>query len=385
MKQHNHYRVILSGGGTGGHLFPAIAIANELRDSDPTVELLFVGAIGKMEMDKVPRAGYKIIGLPVTGFHRRFSFKNILFPFRLLSSMIKASRLINQFKPDLVIGTGGFASGPVLRVAARKGILTMIQEQNSFPGVTNRLLAHKADRICVAYTGMEHYFPKDKMVITGNPVRSDLLIPMARIPEAKALFQTDGTKPVILIFGGSQGARTINRSLFAKIDEISKAPVEIIWQTGSSFFNQAKEAVAVQGALNIRVLEFIHEMNFAYALADLVVCRSGAITLSELSLLGKPAILVPLPSAAEDHQAKNARSFVEAGAAVLVTDADAPETLVDKMLELLEDKTKLETMSRKMAVFARPDAVKEIAGEAFHLLNARLRKTNNPTPVTRNS
>jgi len=368
LKKNRQCRIILSGGGTGGHIFPAIAIANELRVLDPSVEILFVGATGKMEMDKVPRAGYKIIGLPVSAFHRGLSFKNLLFPFRLLASMFKAARIIRKFNPDLVIGTGGFASGPVLRVAARKNIPTVIQEQNSFPGVTNRLLGHKVGRICVAYPGMDQYFPGDRIVLTGNPVRSDLPIPEGCKSEAQAIFDIRGNQPVILIFGGSQGARTINRSVYAHIDKLADAPVDFIWQTGTAFFNTATETIKSLHATNIRAIEFIHEMKFAYALADLVVCRSGAITLSELSLLGKPAILVPLPSAAEDHQSKNARTYVDAGAAILVSDAEAPDHLVDGMLQLVADQKLLASMSSHMIRFAKPNAVHEIAAEALNLI-----------------
>ncbi|MFA5815170.1 MAG: undecaprenyldiphospho-muramoylpentapeptide beta-N-acetylglucosaminyltransferase [Bacteroidales bacterium] len=370
MKKNRPYRIILSGGGTGGHIFPAIAIANELRALDPSVEILFVGALGKMEMDKVPRAGYKIIGLPVSAFHRRLSVKNLIFPFRLLASMIKAARLIREFKPDLVIGTGGFASGPVLRVAARKNISTLIQEQNSFPGITNRLLAQKVGRICVAYPGMDRYFPSEKIVLTGNPVRTDLRIPESRMHEVRTYFNINSNLPVILIFGGSQGARTINHSLLSHIDKLAHSPVEIIWQTGTAFFNTAKGAAEACGTGNIRVLEFIHEMNFAYAIASLVVCRSGAITLSELALLGKPAILIPLPSAAENHQAKNARAYVDAGAAMLITDNEAPDQLVDNMLALVTDLTRLTSMSNQMIRFAKPNAVNEIATQALNLLTS---------------
>ena len=368
MQKNKTYRIILSGGGTGGHIFPAIAIANEIKTMIPSVDILFVGALGKMEMDKVPHAGYKIVGLPVSAFHRGLSAKNLLFPFRLLASMIKASRVVNDFKPDLVIGTGGFASGPVLRVATRKGIPTLIQEQNSFPGVTNRLLAKKIGAICVAYPDMDRWFPAEKIKITGNPVRKDLRIPESRIAEAKACFNISGKNPVILVFGGSQGARTLNQSLYANIRQISQAPVDIIWQTGTTFYQTAKEEVEMQGVENIRVMEFIHEMNFAYALASLVVSRSGAITLSELALLGKPAILVPLPSAAENHQAKNAQTYVDHGAALLVTDQEAHAQLVTAMLLLITDAPRLTDMAANMIRFAKPDAVTEIAQVALNLL-----------------
>lgn len=379
MKPNRPYRIILSGGGTGGHIFPAIAIANEMRTVDPTLEILFVGAIGKMEMEKVPRSGYPIVGLPVSAFHRGWSVKNFLFPFRLILSMIKASRVIRKFNPDLVIGTGGFASGPVLRVAARKGIPTLIQEQNSFPGVTNRLLSKKVARICVAYPGMDKWFPPGKIVFTGNPVRKDLVLPESRRKEALEFFEIEEGRSVILVFGGSQGSRTLNHCLYQSIDKLSQAPVEILWQTGTSFFQSAKSEVEAHGALNIRVMEFIYEMNFAYLLAGLVVCRSGAITLSELSMLGKPAILVPLPSAAENHQAKNALTYVESGAAMLVNDSEAPALLVETMLDLVKNPVKIKTMSGQMLTFARPDAVNEIAAVAMQLLNRRpLEKLSDP-------
>jgi UDP-N-acetylglucosamine--N-acetylmuramyl-(pentapeptide) pyrophosphoryl-undecaprenol N-acetylglucosamine transferase len=362
------YRIILSGGGTGGHIFPAIAIANELRSRLPGVEILFVGALGKMEMDKVPRAGFRITGLPVSAFHRRLTLKNLAFPFRLLSSLFKASKVVRDFRPDLVIGTGGFASGPVLRVATRKGIPTMIQEQNSFPGVTNRLLAGRVTRICTAYSGMEKYFPEEKIRITGNPVRSNLSLPAGRMEEAMTHFGLRGDRPVILVFGGSQGARTLNQTLQAAIGRIGKSQVEVIWQTGTAFLPAARAAVELEDCRNIHVYEFINEMNLAYAVASLVVCRSGAITLSELALLGKPAILVPLPSAAEDHQTNNARAFVDEGAAVLVEDARARQDLAGIMLEMVDDPARLVAMSRQMARFARPQALNEIADEAIKLL-----------------
>lgn len=368
MNNRNTYRIILSGGGTGGHIFPAIAIANELMAMNPGLDILFVGANGKMEMEKVPRAGYRIVGLPVSAFHRGLSFKNLLFPFRLLASLVKASRILRNFRPDLVIGTGGFASGPVLRVAARKGIHTLIQEQNSFPGVTNRLLSRQVERICVAYSGMDRYFPSEKMVLTGNPVRSGLRIQESGLVQARAQFNITGDLPVILVFGGSQGARTINRSVLQHIGKLQSSAVEIIWQTGTDFYPEARAAIDSSGARNIRIYEFIYEMNFAYGLASLVVCRSGAITLSELALLGKPAILIPLPGAAENHQEKNARAYVDQGAAMLVTDAAAPQALADTMLELINDIPRLASMSKNMVQFAKPNAVAEIASEALKLI-----------------
>lgn len=319
-------------------------------------------------MDKVPRAGYKIVGLPVSAFHRRLSARNLLFPVRLLASMVKAAGVVRDFKPDLVIGTGGFASGPVLRMAAGRNCSTLIQEQNSYPGITNRLLARTVDRVCVAYPGMDRYFPAEKIVFTGNPVRRDLRIPESRIPEARSFFSVNSDLPVILIFGGSLGARTINQTIFENLDLISHAGIQVIWQTGRALFEAAKCAVEAYDNPNIRVFEFIHEMNLAYAVSNLVVCRSGAITLSELALLGKPAILVPYPSAAGNHQAKNARTYVDSGAAMLVTDSEAPDYLVETMLALVTDETRLASMATNMFRFARPDATLEIATQALKLI-----------------
>ena len=360
----------MSGGGTGGHIFPAIAIANGIRAVDPSVDILFVGATGRMEMEKVPAAGYPITGLPVSAFHRGLSLKNLAFPFRLVASMIKASSVIRKFAPDLVIGTGGFASGPVLRVASRKGIPTLVQEQNSFPGVTNRLLASRVSRICVAFEGMEKYFPAEKILLTGNPVRSDLLTGTGLRDEGLARFGFTGERPVILVFGGSQGSRTLNLSLQGKIGMLANQPVDVIWQTGKTFYPTAVETVKLSNAENVRVMEFIQDMKFAYAAASLVVCRSGAISLSELALLGKPAILVPLPSAAENHQEKNARTFVDAGAAYLIHDTEAKEKLVDSMLSLVNDRPALESMSLKMSGFAKPNAVSDIVTVALNLLTS---------------
>jgi len=369
VKNSSIHRIILSGGGTGGHIFPAVAIANEIKAIEPSAEILFVGANGKMEMDKVPRAGYSIVGLPVSAFHRGWSARNFAFPFKLVASMIKANRVIKKFKPDLVIGTGGFASGPILRVANRHRIATLIQEQNSFPGVTNRLLAKKVKRICVAYPNMDRYFPKEKIILTGNPVRADLKLADNQLPEARNSFHISGNLPVILVFGGSQGARTLNNCMLAQLGRLANEPVEIIWQTGTAFFPVASKAIENGSIRNITVLEFIQDMKYAYALARLVVCRSGAITLSELALLGKPAVLVPLPSAAENHQFKNAKAYVDAGASLLVADDEAQDRLIDTMIQLVNDPEKLQTMSSCMIGFAKPDAVKEIAREALNLIN----------------
>ncbi|MFH0761265.1 MAG: undecaprenyldiphospho-muramoylpentapeptide beta-N-acetylglucosaminyltransferase [Bacteroidota bacterium] len=364
----NSIRIIFSGGGTGGHIFPAIAIAREIKEMKPDADILFVGASGKMEMEKVPKAGFPITGLPVSAFHRRLTLKNLLFPFRLAASLIKAGNVIRKFNPDLVIGTGGFASGPVLRVATRRRIPSLIQEQNSFPGVTNRLVAHKVSLICVAYPGMEKYFPADTLRLTGNPVRTDLVLPPERKTRAAAAFGLNPAFPVVLVFGGSLGARTLNLCIAAQIRRLAKEPVQIIWQTGTAFQSEASQKVNEAGAANIRVLDFIYNMNEAYAAAGLVVCRSGAITLSELALVAKPAILVPYPAAAEDHQTKNARVYADAGAAILVPDHEAEKTLVDTLLRLVANPAELSLMSEKVSVFAKPEATRTIASLALSLI-----------------
>lgn len=367
MKRSKNIRIIFSGGGTGGHIFPAIAIAREIAVLDPSAEILFVGAKGKMEMDKVPKAGFRIIGLPVSGFHRRITLKNLAFPFKLIISLMKARGIIRSFKPDLVIGTGGFASGPILRAAVKRGIPAILQEQNSWPGVTNRILSKKVSLICVAYPDMDKFFPADKILLAGNPVRTDLVLPPESKPEARQFFGLKPDMAVILIFGGSQGARTLNVSLAGKLTQLAKEPVQLIWQTGSAFKPQAESLVREAGARNVRVFEFIHEMDKAYAASDLVVSRSGALTLSELSLVGKPAILVPLPSAAEDHQTKNAIAYAKEDAAIIVPDAEAPARLVDVMLGLVVEKERLTRMGQKMKLFGKPDATRQIAGEALKL------------------
>jgi len=359
---------MISGGGTGGHIFPAIAIASKIKEMQPDADILFVGALGKMEMEKVPRAGFPITGLPVSAFHRRLTLKNLLSPYRLTTSLIKARNVIRKFKPGLVIGTGGFASGPVLRVATRRGIPAMIQEQNSFPGITNRLVAPKVSLICVAYPGMEKYFLADKLRLTGNPVRTGLLLPPERKTSSLAAFGLTPDRPVILVFGGSQGARTLNLSVAAQIPRLAQEPVQLIWQTGTAFQSEAVLKVQEAGASNVRVLDFIYNMDEAYSASSLVVCRSGAMTLSELALLAKPSILVPLPTAAEDHQTKNARVYANAGAALLVPDQEAQKNLVDTMLQLAANQEELNLMGEKVSAFAKPDATHTIASLALSLV-----------------
>jgi UDP-N-acetylglucosamine--N-acetylmuramyl-(pentapeptide) pyrophosphoryl-undecaprenol N-acetylglucosamine transferase len=363
----NGIRIIISGGGTGGHLFPAIAIANALRRLEPAVEILFVGAIGKMEMQKVPDAGYEIKGLPVAGLVRGGGLKNILVAWKLLRSMIISGRIIRRFRPDVVVGVGGYASGPVLRQAQQKRIPTVIQEQNSYAGVTNKLLAAKADRICVAYDGMEKYFPAGKILITGNPVRQAYNDLGQLRKEAMEHFRLDPGMPVILVLGGSLGAGTINNSIGGGIDLVEQSGVQMIWQTGSHYYDRVREVAEEKAVIHIRVTGFINRMDLAYAAADIIISRAGAGTISELALAGKPVILVPSPNVAEDHQTHNAMALAEKEAAILVKDADAPAELINKALALVNDGEMRKTLSENIKRLAVSNADEVIAGEILNL------------------
>jgi UDP-N-acetylglucosamine--N-acetylmuramyl-(pentapeptide) pyrophosphoryl-undecaprenol N-acetylglucosamine transferase len=362
-------RIIISGGGTGGHLFPAIAIANALRRLKPGAEILFVGATGRMEMQKVPEAGYEIAGLPVAGFVRGKSLKNLSVVCKLFHSMLKARKIIRRFKPDVVVGVGGYASGPVLKQAQRMNIPTLIQEQNSYAGVTNKLLAQKAGKICVACEGMEKYFPKGKIIITGNPVRLtfDNLVSLRQ--EALEHFKLDSTMPVILVLGGSLGAGTINSSVGSGIGPVEEAGVQMIWQTGSHYYDRMRELTEAAATNNFRVTGFISRMDLAYAAADIIISRAGAGTISELALVGKPVILVPSPNVAEDHQTHNAMALVTREAAVLVTDAAAPAELINTALALLKDSARREKLSENIRKLAIRDADEVIAREVLKLVN----------------
>ncbi|MBP5365913.1 MAG: undecaprenyldiphospho-muramoylpentapeptide beta-N-acetylglucosaminyltransferase [Bacteroidales bacterium] len=368
-------KVIISGGGTGGHIFPAISIANALKEADPTIEILFVGAKGKMEMEKVPAAGYEIIGLPVAGFHRKINFRNIcrnmLFPFRLIASMMKAGKIIRQFKPDAAVGVGGYASGPTLRKASGKGIPCLLQEQNSYPGVTNKILAKKAKRICVAYPDMERFFDKDKIIMTGNPVRQSLLAEVDR-NEAAEFFGLDPKKPVILVIGGSLGARSINEGLSASLDDLNDG-VQLLWQTGKIYFDNIKNIVGQRNQPNIKAFDFIKRMDLAFGLADIVVSRAGASSISELALLGKPSILVPSPNVSEDHQTKNAMALVNKGAAMIIKDVDT-RLILSESQKALADKATLESLSANIKMFARPNAASDIAKEVFAIIEESKKK-----------
>jgi UDP-N-acetylglucosamine--N-acetylmuramyl-(pentapeptide) pyrophosphoryl-undecaprenol N-acetylglucosamine transferase len=361
-------KVIISGGGTGGHIFPAVAIADALRRIEPGIKILFVGAQGKMEMEKVPAAGYTIEGLPVVGFDRSFSLRNLAFPVKVVRSLMKAREIIGRFKPDVAVGVGGYASGPLLFMASRKRVPTLIQEQNSYPGVTNKLLARKAARICVAYDGMERFFPKSKIILTGNPVREDMVNTKGKKPEAAKWFGLDPAAPVVLAVGGSQGARSINHAVKAGLSLFAGAGIQLIWQCGKAYHDEARRVVEQSGYPGIRVLDFISRMDFAYAMADVVLSRAGASTVSELCIVGKPSILVPLPTAAEDHQTHNCQALVDRNAAWLVKDARAMADLVPKAIELIRDKQTRETLGANIASLAMRDSAKLIANEVLKLI-----------------
>ena len=358
-------RIIVSGGGTGGHIFPAIAIANALTEKDPTVKILFVGAEGRMEMEKVPAAGYKIIGLPVRGFNRRNLFKNFGVIYRLIRSLFLARIIIRRFRPDAVVGVGGYASGPVLWAASRKRIPAVIHESNSYAGIANKLLARRVDRICVAYDGMERFFPKKKIVVTGNPVRQELNDCHLQHEQSLHFFDLDATKQTILVVGGSLGARTINQSVEAYLDKFP-ANLQLIWQTGKDFFERAKQQVQNRKMSNVKVFDFIKRMDLAYAAADLVVSRAGASTISELSITAKPCILVPSPNVAEDHQTKNAMALVQKNAAIMIRDSEAMKKLMPEAVATVQNYEALEPLSdniKKMAKFHAAETIAEVINQ----------------------
>ena len=361
--------VLVSGGGTGGHIFPALSIANEMRRRHPDARILFVGAEGRMELEKVPAAGYNIIGLPVSGFDRKHLLRNFKVMARLLKSMRLAKNILKDFKPAIAIGVGGYASGPMLKEAQKQGIPTLLQEQNSYAGVTNKLLAAKADCICVAYEGMERFFPQDKIVLTGNPVRRNLLECGASPEQARQAMGMDPNKKTILIIGGSLGARTINNAIIDGLAKIGEAyDVQVIWQTGKIYDQQCREALDASGVKNVAQMAFISNMDMAYRAADLVVSRAGASSISELQLLGKAAILVPSPNVAEDHQTKNALALSTRDAAILVPDADASAQLVDTMLATVADGEKIATLSGNVLQMALRDAAEHIVDEVEKII-----------------
>ena len=366
-------RIIVSGGGTGGHIFPAVSIANAIKSQHPEAEILFVGAEGRMEMQRVPAAGYPIKALPICGFDRKHLLKNIAVLFKIWKSRRMARKIISDFRPMAAVGVGGYASGPTLNVAEAMGIPTLIQEQNSYAGVTNKLLAQKAKVICVAYDGMEKFFPADKIIMTGNPVRQNLTKDMPSKEEALRSFNLQPGKKTILIVGGSLGARTINNTLTAGLATIKEnTDVQFIWQTGKYYYPQVKEAVKAAGALpNLYVTDFIKDMAAAYAAADLVISRAGAGSISEFCLLHKPVILVPSPNVAEDHQTKNALALVNKQAAIYVKDSEAETTLMDVALSTVNDEQKLKELTENIAKLALPDSARIIAQEVIKLAEAK--------------
>jgi UDP-N-acetylglucosamine--N-acetylmuramyl-(pentapeptide) pyrophosphoryl-undecaprenol N-acetylglucosamine transferase len=361
-------RVIISGGGTGGHIFPALAIANELKNVNNENEILFVGAEGRMEMEKVPAAGYKIEGLKISGIQRKISLSNLALPFKILSSVLKAHSIIKEFKPDVAIGVGGYASGPLLFAATSKNIPSLIQEQNSYAGVTNKLLSNRVRKICVAYEGMEKYFPKAKIVRTGNPVRSDIKQVSEKREEALKYFQLVSGRPTVLIVGGSLGAVTINKSIKEGLHKFIDQQVQVIWQTGKSYYSQIAANNAIKPTDSIRIFDFINRMDLAYSAADVVISRAGASSVSELEIVGKPAILVPSPNVAEDHQTKNAMALVNKDAATLVKDSDASIILVDTAIALTKDSYRQKVLSTNISHMAKPDAAADIVKEIYNLL-----------------
>jgi UDP-N-acetylglucosamine--N-acetylmuramyl-(pentapeptide) pyrophosphoryl-undecaprenol N-acetylglucosamine transferase len=360
--------LIISGGGTGGHIFPAVAIANAFRERHPDTDILFVGAKGRMEMTRVPDAGYKIVGLWISGLQRKVTLSNLLFPLKVVVSFWKARNLVKSFKPDVVVGTGGYASGPIMMAATSAGIPAVIQEQNSFAGLANKQVANKASRICVAYEGMDKYFPKDKIVLTGNPVRKDILSTKDKRAKGFSHFGLDESTKTLLIIGGSLGARTINESIIKNIDKLVDAQIQVIWQTGKGYYETYKSKLNEVDTRRIRVQDFLKEMDLAYAVADVVISRSGALAVSELCIANKACILVPSPNVAEDHQTKNAMALVTKNAAVMVLDKDAENTLVDEALKLLFDEQRCHRLSSNIKSLAKPNATEDIVNEIEKLI-----------------
>lgn len=366
-------RVIISGGGTGGHIFPAVSIANEIKAKRPDAKILFVGAEGRMEMQRVPAAGYPIKGLPIAGFNRKNLLKNIPVLFKIMESRRMARRILRDFRPQVAVGVGGYASGPTLNVAESMGIPTLLQEQNSYAGVTNKLLAKKARKICVAYDGMSRFFPADKILFTGNPVRQNLLEGTVQKDDAVRNFGLVPGKRTILVIGGSLGARTLNESILGNLPLVKQqSNVQFVWQTGKYYSSVIKEELDRRGCPdNLKVMDFIADMKQAYAAADLVISRAGAGSISEFCLLGKPVILVPSPNVAEDHQTKNALALVQKNAALYVPDAEARRSLLPLAINTVADHEKLETLSRNIIQLARPNAASDIADEVIKLAEGK--------------
>ncbi|NJW51963.1 undecaprenyldiphospho-muramoylpentapeptide beta-N-acetylglucosaminyltransferase [Salinimicrobium oceani] len=364
----NQLRVIISGGGTGGHIFPAISIANELKLRYPTCEILFVGAEDRMEMQKVPEAGYKIEGLWISGIQRRLTAKNLLFPVKLVKSLWKARDIIKKFQPDVVIGTGGFASGPLLQMANREHIPTLIQEQNSYPGITNKLLAKGANCICTAYPGMERFFPAEKIVLTGNPVRQDLLDVTSKRGEAQQFFGIDPEKKTVLVLGGSLGARKINQLIEDNLKEFERENVQVLWQTGSLYYEEYSKYAEKE---NLQIFAFLKRMDLAYAAADIIISRAGAGTVSELCIVGKPVVFIPSPNVAEDHQTKNAMAVAEKDAAVILSESHLEQGFRSIFFPLLASEEKMKSLGKNIKQLEKPFATANIVNEVEKLLKTR--------------
>ncbi len=356
-------KIIISGGGTGGHIFPAIAIADEIKRRYPDADILFVGAKGKMEMEKVPQAGYQIEGLEIVGFQRKLALSNFLLPFKIIKSLWKARSIIKNFTPQACVGVGGYASGPTLKMATMLKIPSMIQEQNSFPGKTNRILSKDVQKICVAYEGLERFFPKEKIVLTGNPTRKEVTQIEGKENEAFDYYNLNPRRKTILIIGGSLGAKTLNESVFKNKEKLLNNDVNVIWQCGKFYYNDLKDVLSEEEKEKIKLHQFIDRMDLAYAAADIIISRAGAISVSELCIIGKPVILVPSPNVAEDHQTKNAMALVKKNAAVLVKDNEATEKLIDKTLETLNNEEKCNELSKNIKQLGKPNATKEIVDE----------------------
>ncbi len=372
--------IIISAGGTGGHIFPAIAVADELKRQDPSVKILFVGAEGKMEMERVPKAGYAIEGLWIAGFQRRLTMKNVLLnlqlPFKVLHSMMKVRRILSTFKPDVVVGFGGFASGPTLKAAASMGIPTILQEQNSYAGVTNKLLAQKAKKICVAYEGLEKFFPSQKLIVTGNPVRADILDIKSKYTEGVNYFGLDKNKKTIAVLGGSLGAKSLNVAMEANAELIgNQSNMQILWQCGRLYEEDFKDGKAAH-LPNVQMRPFIDRMDLAYAVADVIIARAGALTISELCLAGTPTVLVPSPNVAEDHQTKNAMALVNKKAAVLVKDKDASQKMISTAIEVIGNQELMSELSKNILSLSKPHAAKDIADVVMN--QSRISSNNEP-------
>ena len=361
----SHYKIILSGGGTGGHIYPAIAIANEIKSRYPDAQFLFVGAKDRMEMEKVPQSGYEIKGLWISGIQRKLTLKNLLFPFKLLSSLWKANKIIKTFKPDIAIGTGGFASGPMLYVANAKNIPTLIQEQNSYPGITNKLLGKRANKICVAYDDLERFFPQEKLIKTGNPVRKSLLSVSDKLVEAKDTFKLKHGKYTVLVVGGSLGARRINELIEKELDFFDTHNVQLIWQCGKLYYQQYK---IYNHTNNVQVFEFLNNMDLAYAAADIIISRAGASSVSELCIVGKPVIFIPSPNVAEDHQTKNAMALVKNDAAVIIKEEDLDADFENKFANLINAPERQKALGQNIKKLALANATKDIVNEVEKLL-----------------